>query len=102
MSNNQRTTNLYKAILLLNSPREAERFFRDLMTEVEIKEFENRWQAAQMLSQKISYTQIEKETGLSSRTIARVAQWLNRGQNGYKLMIKRLNHHYSFSQKEKS
>lgn len=102
MTTQEKTENLYRAILSLKSTSEARKFFRDLMTEAEIQEFGNRWQAAKMLADKISYVQIKKETGLSSRTIARVSQWLNCGKNGYKLILERLNHHHSFSEKGKS
>ena len=43
-----------------------------------------------MLDKKISYEKIEKETGMSSTTIARVQKWLTNGKGGYKLMLKRL------------
>ncbi|MGD0577136.1 MAG: Trp family transcriptional regulator, partial [Candidatus Staskawiczbacteria bacterium] len=56
-----------------------------------------RWQAAQMLDKKISYEKIVKETGLSSRTVARISKWLNKGMGGYKLMLKKTNHHRNFS-----
>jgi len=99
---NKKTENLIKAILALQDAKEAKIFLRDLMTESEMIEFGNRWQAAQMLYNKISYSEIEKETGLSSRTIARVAKWLNKGKNGYKLMLQRMDshHHKSFFRKE--
>ena len=84
---------LMKAILLLRNPSEAARFFRDLLTEKELIEFGNRWKAARMLSEKIIYTKIEKETGLSSTTVARVSNWLNKGKGGYKLVLKRINSH---------
>lgn len=102
MTTREKTENLYEAILCLGSIEEAKRFFRDLMTKAEIEEFGNRWQAAQMLYQKKPYIEIEKETGLSSRTVARVSQWLNYGKDGYKLIIGRLNHHHSFPEKGKS
>lgn len=97
-----KTENLMKAILTLRDVGEAKRFFRDLMTEQELVEFGNRWQTAQMLYENISYVDIEKETGLSSRTIARVAKWLNKGKGGYKLMLQRMvsHHHNSFFRKE--
>ena len=85
-----KTTNLYKAILSLNTEEECKRFFRDLLTEPEIKEFANRWQVAQMLNKNIPYEKIEKQTGMSSTTIARISKWLNDGMGGYKLMLKRL------------
>jgi TrpR-related protein YerC/YecD len=88
----QKTKNLIQAILSLKDIKEGENFFRDLLTEREIIEFGNRWQAAKMLNDKISYPKIKKETGLSTRTIARVSKWLNGGMNGYKLILQRLHH----------
>ena len=89
---------LLKAILTIKDLEEARNFFRDLLTEKELLEFGNRWQAAKMLEQKIPYTEIQKETGLSSRTIARVAKWLFAGKGGYQNLIKKnnKNHHYNF------
>jgi TrpR-related protein YerC/YecD len=80
---------LYMAILRLESLDECRRFFRDLLTEYEIKEFVKRWKAARMLADGIPYTQIEEDTGLSTRTIARVGRWLKKGKGGYAMMLKR-------------
>lgn len=87
---NKTTEYLFKAILKLKNIGEAKRFFRDLLTEEEIIEFGKRWQAARMLSENVSYEKIVKETGLSSRTVARISKWLNRGMGGYKLMLKKI------------
>lgn len=83
---------LMKAILTLKTRNEARRFFRDLLTEKELIEFGNRWKAARMLAKNRPYTEIIDQTGLSSTTVARVSKWLNSGKNGYKLILKRLNH----------
>ena len=80
---------LYTAILQLESLDECRRFFGDLLTEYEVKEFVKRWKAARMLAEGIPYTQIETETGLSTRTIARVGLWLKKGKGGYTMMLKR-------------
>ena len=82
-----------KAILSLSTPDEARRFLRDLMTKGELEEFAKRLRAAEMLTQKIPYTTIERETGFSSTTVARVARWLNNGEGGYKKIIAKLHHH---------
>lgn len=99
---NEKTEDLMRTILTLRNLEEAKRYFRDLMTEQELIEFGNRWKAAQMLYSRTSYIGIEKETGLSSRTIARVAKWLDGGKNGYRLMLKRKASHHrnSFFRKE--
>ena len=87
---NKTTEDLFKVILKLKNVRETKRFFRDLLTSEEIIEFSKRWQTAKMLNKNISYEKIEKETGLSSRTIARISKWLNKGMGGYKLMLKKI------------
>lgn len=86
---------LIQAILALKTENEAGRFLRDLMTEKEIKEFAKRLKAAEMLTEKMPYSIIEKETGLSSTTVARVAKWLNGKGGGYKTIINKLHHHNS-------
>ncbi len=91
--NNPQTKELFRAILILKTPREARRFFRDLLTEDELIEFGKRWQAARMLDVDVPYTKIVKQTGLSSRTIARISWWLEKGMGGYRLMLARLHHH---------
>ena len=94
---NPKTDELFKAILNLKNLDEARRFFRDLLTEQEIEEFASRWEVAQMLAKNTPYSKIERDTGMSSTTIARISKWLNEGMGGYKLLIKKLqnqvNHH---------
>ncbi len=89
---NEQTTELLQVILSLKDLSEAKKFFRDLLTKQEIIEFGKRWQTARLLSEKISYSKIEKKTGLSSTTIARISKWLNKGMGGYKLAIARQSH----------
>ncbi len=81
---------LYAAVTRLENLDECRRFFRDLLTETEIREFAERWKVARMLSQGVPYTTIEKETGLSSRTIAHVHKWLKQGKGGYTMMLRRV------------
>jgi TrpR-related protein YerC/YecD len=88
---------LFEAVLMLRSNEEAQKFFRDLLTEAEIKEFANRWRVAQMLNENTPYETITEETGMSSTTIARISKWLTKGTGGYKLILDRINNtdHYS-------
>jgi len=99
--NNRKTAELIKAILVLTKEQEAKNFLRDLMTERELIEFGNRWKTAQMLNENISYPEIQKETGLSTRTIARISNWFQNGKGGYKSMLKKLNHHQNSSHLKK-
>jgi len=90
IQSNKSTQSLYKAILSLENENECKIFFRDLLTEAEIKEFSARWKVAQMLDAKVPYKKIEKQTGMSSTTIARISKWLNNGKNGYRLVLNKL------------
>lgn len=100
--NNKKTESLFKAILGLENMKEAKMFLRDLLTEKEILELGNRWKTVRMLDEGISYSEIEKETGLSSTTIARISSWLQKGMGGYRLMLQKMaNHHRTLSQLRK-
>ncbi len=81
---------LFEAILRLKSTDESARFFRDLLTITELKEFANRWQAVKMLIQGKSYTMIAAKLGMSTATVTRVAQWLHHGMGGYQILANRL------------
>lgn len=89
MWKNEVTNALFDTILQLETRQEAQDFFRDLLTEEEILEFANRWQIACMLADGVSYSKIERETGTSSTTIARISKWLKKGMGGYERMIAR-------------
>lgn len=91
--NTKENERLIQAILALQTPDEARRFLRDLMTEGEIEEFAKRFKAAELLAQKVPYSTIEEATGLSSTTIARVSKWLNGKEGGYRNVITKLHHH---------
>lgn len=80
-------------MITIETPDEARRFLRDLMTEGEILDFAKRLETAELLSQKVPYSEIEKKTGFSSTTVARVSKWLNSGEGGYKTIISKLHHH---------
>ena len=84
---------LVEAVLALTSPGEVRRFLRDLLTEGEIEEFAKRLQTAALLSEKVPYSSIARQTGFSSTTIARVSKWLQKGEGGYTTIISRLHHH---------
>jgi len=91
---NKKTNNLFKAILSLNTVKEAEAFFRDLCTIEEIKEMSERWEIAKMLDKGIPYRKIAEELKTSTTTVSRVAFWLKNGKNGYRLALDKLNSHH--------
>lgn len=90
--NSKESKKLVQAILALETAQEAKDFLRDILTEKEITEVSKRLQAAEMLLQNIPYSVIEKETGFSSTTVARVSKWLNTGAGGYKNILGKLHH----------
>jgi len=90
---NPDTDALWRAVLELKTLDEARRFFRDLLTEQEILEFANRWKVARLLDKKVSYLEIGRQTRMSSTTIARVSKWLNKGMDGYRLILNGISHH---------
>ena len=93
--NNKENKKLVEMVLALETADEARRFLRDLLTENEIREFANRIKVAELLSKKVMYSAIEEETGLSSRTIARVSKWLKGKEMGYKTILNKVHHHNS-------
>ena len=83
------TDALIKAFLAMQGSGEMKAFLRDLLTESEIVEFAKRFRAARSIAKSIHYDAIIKDTGLSSRTIARIKKWYEHGKGGYRLAIRR-------------
>jgi TrpR-related protein YerC/YecD len=79
-----------KALTKLRSTEEVAEFFSDMFTPAEARTFVSRWKAATMLYQKTPYLDIQKETGLSSATVARVSQAIQYGTGGLIKILERL------------
>lgn len=73
-------------------------FLRDVMTEKEIIEISSRLEAARMLQSGKKYTDIVSETKLSSRTIARISDWVSNGKGGYAKALEIINNHHEHIQ----
>jgi len=87
---NQKTKELFSAILKLKNLPEATKFFRDLLTIGEIGEFSDRWQMAKLLYEGKTYAEVAKLTKSSTTTVSRVSHWLHHGMGGYKLILERI------------
>ena len=85
----QDTSDLLDTILSLPDHAAAERFFRDLCTLRELHDLAQRWHVVRLLDQGISYAEISRNTGASTATVTRIAQWLNHGTGGYREAIER-------------
>lgn len=86
---NPTTSDLLEAIVALPDVSSAERFLRDLCTLRELHDLAQRWQVVQLLDQGRHYAEISRETGASTATITRIAQWLHHGTGGYREALDR-------------
>jgi TrpR-related protein YerC/YecD len=77
-------------ILLLQNREEAYRFFEDLCTINEMESLSQRFEVAGMLREEQTYHDIAEKTGASTATISRVNRALNYGDDGYDMVLKRL------------
>lgn len=82
--------NITTYLSILDDKKAIYNFLRDLLSEKEIVEFSRRFEVAQMLEDKFSYSKIEQKTWMSSTTIARISKYLNWENNWYKNAIKKL------------
>lgn len=80
---------LYQAFLTLESEDEVRQFLLDLCTPAELEAIVDRWWTASLLNEGRSYREIAEITGVSVTTIGRVARFLNMGEGGYRLALRR-------------
>jgi len=80
---------------LIDDTSTMQLFLRDVMTEKEILELSARFEAARMLTSGEKYIAIIAKTQLSSRTIARISDWIKNGDGGYTEAIKLSSTHHS-------
>ena len=88
------TQTLARALAVMSDTNDVQNFLRDVMTEKEIIEISARLRAATMLSQGKKYSEIIVTTKLSSRTVARISDWLQNGCSGYQAALKTINIHH--------
>ncbi len=84
------TAQLAQVLTDIDNKIDMQSFLRDVMTEKEIIEISARLEAAQMLKQGKTYIEIVQKTKLSTRTVARVRDWMQNGAGGYKQVLARL------------
>lgn len=86
----ERSTDLYRALLSLETVEECMHFFDDLCTVKEIHAMEQRFHLARLLHEGKIYNTILEETGASSATISRVNRSLQNGAKGYEIAFQRM------------
>jgi len=89
------TAQFAQALVSIDNPDLMQRFLRDVMTEKEILEMSARLEAARMLTEGQTYTDIVQTTKLSSRTVARISDWLKNGPQGYAAVLNTIETHHS-------
>ena len=81
---------LFEAILSLKDKEECYTFFEDVCTINELMSLSQRFEVARMLRQKKTYLEISEKTGASTATISRVNRSLTYGNDGYEMVLNRL------------
>jgi TrpR-related protein YerC/YecD len=90
----EKAQQLVEAFLSISDAFTMQNFLRDVMTEKEISEMSARLQAARMLTEGKKYAEIVATTKLSSRTVARISDWLQNGCNGYQTVLTAVHHEH--------
>ncbi|MCL2165146.1 MAG: YerC/YecD family TrpR-related protein [Oscillospiraceae bacterium] len=83
-------TEMYEAILTLETLDECIKLFDDLCSVTELRAIEQRYHVARMLNDGHIYNTILDQTGASSATISRVNRSLKYGAGGYEVVFERL------------
>lgn len=81
---------LTHAFLFMEDEKETFQLLKTLLTQDELLELQQRLNIAVRLYFGTPYTQIEKELGVSSTTIARVSKVMKTRNNGYLPLIKKM------------
>ena len=90
--NNRRfeNTQMYQAILALETEEECRKFMEDICSITEIMAMEQRFEVAKLLNDGLIYNAIMEKTGASSAIISRVNRSLQYGAGGYGIVFGRL------------
>ena len=87
---NDAIDHLFEGVLSLKSKEECYDFFEDLCTVNELLSLSQRFEVAAMLRSHKTYQEIAEKTGASTATISRVNRALNYGNDGYQLILERM------------
>lgn len=81
---------LFEAILTLKTVDECYTFFEDACTINELLSLSQRFEVARMLRDQKTYLEISRKTGASTATISRVNRSLIYGNDGYEMVLQRM------------
>lgn len=83
-------SHFFDAVLALENKEECYQFFEDVCTIKELSAIAQRLEVAKMLREERTYLDIAKETGASTATISRVNRSLNYGNEGFDMVLNRM------------
>ena len=83
----ERTEQLWRAIISLESAEDCANFFTDLCT---VAEMAKRLEVAMCIDNGMSYGDAAEKTGASTATISRVKRSLYYGNGGYRIVLDKL------------
>ena len=81
---------LFDAILSLENREECYTFFEDICTVNELLSLSQRFEVSKIIRHQKTYLDIAEKTGASTATISRVNRSLNYGNDGYDMVLNRL------------
>src|SRR5258707_14976670 len=81
---------LFDAMLSLETKDEVEWFLRDLCTLAGLEAMAHRGRVARLVDRGLPYLEVAEKAGASTTTVTRVAHWLRHGEGGYRLALDRL------------
>lgn len=87
---NELVDGLFEAILNLHNQEDCYRFFEDICTINELQSLSQRMEVAKMLRGNRTYLEIADKTGASTATISRVNRSLIYGNDGYDMVLNRI------------
>lgn len=89
-ANRAARSSLAEALLAMRTPEEMRALLKDLTTPAELEALVDRWRVVKFLDEGRPYREIHDLTGVSVTTIGRVARFLEYGNGGYRMALKRL------------
>jgi TrpR-related protein YerC/YecD len=90
MNDDKQLELLAKSLIKIRNIDEAKKYLMDMFSKTELKTVALRFQIAKMLSKGESYLDIERQTGASSATIAKISESLKYGNEGLKIVLERM------------
>jgi len=84
---------LVSALQSCKTGEDTANFLRDVATLSELQALSERLEVARLLSRGLSYRQVAAQTGASTTTVTRVANFLENGEGGYRKVLNTHRHH---------